>query len=289
MIADDLISFVKNDLKVFGLGVLVFIIVQLWIIFRQIRWIVLPILCCGFSVIATSGLLGMFGWEVTVISSNFISIQLIITMSLTIHLTVRYRELIQRNPGLSQKELAVETVYSMGTPCLYAILTTMAGFGSLVVSGIRPVINFGWMMTAGIGVSLVLTFLIFPAVVVLLNKIAPNVSFEKSFVITKSAANLTEKHGRGILITSLLLLALSVAGIAQLKVENSFIDYFKESTEIYQGMKLIDQNLGGTTPLDVVIDFEEEQPATTLAESTSEADDEFDEFEKEFEAEKNEA
>ncbi|MCG8336853.1 MAG: MMPL family transporter [Proteobacteria bacterium] len=289
MIADDLITFVKSDLKVFGLGVLVFLVVMLWIIFRQLRWIILPILTCGFSVVTTSGLLGLFGWEVTVISSNFISIQLIITMAITIHLIVRYRELVINNPGSEQRELVLEAAYSMSKPCFFAILTTMAGFSSLVFSGIRPIINFGWMMTTGIGISLILTFLIFSSFVVLLEKTKPNTSFESFFSFTKKLAQYTEKYGKGILIFSGLVLLLSIVGAIQLKVENSFIDYFKKDTEIYQGMAVIDQKLGGTTPLDVVIDFSEEEENS---EAETEEDDEFaefDEFEEEFEAEKDAA
>ena len=159
MIADDLVTFIKKDLQIFGLGVLVFLMITLTVIFRQLRWVLLPVLTCSFSVVATTGLLGMFGWEVTVISSNFISLQLIITMAITIHLIVRYRELARTNPDKSQRELVSDTVVFMAQPCLYAVLTTIAGFSSLILSGILPVINFGWMMSAGVSVSLLLTFL----------------------------------------------------------------------------------------------------------------------------------
>ncbi len=290
MIADDLITFVKGDLKMFGLAVLFFLIVMLWIIFRQLRWIILPILTCSFSVIATAGLLGMTGWEVTVVSSNFISIQLIITMAITIHLIVRYRELVLENPGADHRELVLDATYSMAKPCFYAILTTMAGFSSLVFCDIKPIINFGWMMTAGVGISLIITFLIFPTVMMQMEKTQPNTSFEKFFSATKLLAVFTEKHGGKILTLSALVLVLSIAGSSQLIVENSFIDYFKESTEIYQGMKTIDQNLGGTTPLEVVIDFkEEEQEIVEVETENDEEFDEFDEFEEEFDAKKNEA
>jgi len=171
MIADDLISFIKSDLKVFGLGVLFFLIITLGIIFLKIRWVVLPLLCCSFSAISMMGLLGLFGWEVTVISSNFISLQLIITMAITIHLIVRYRELHFINPEAEQRKLVLDTVRLMLQPCLYAALTTIAGFGSLVLCDILPVITFGWMMIGGITVSLILTFLLFPAVLMLLRNI----------------------------------------------------------------------------------------------------------------------
>lgn len=288
MVSDDLITFVKSDLKLFGIGVLILLIFILWFIFRQLRWIVIPILCCAFSVVATSGFLGLFGWEVTVISSNFISIQIIITMAITIHLIVRYRELIASNPQTDQRKLILDTVTSMAKPCTYAVLTTMAGFSSLILSDILPVINFGWMMSAGIGVSLFITFLIFPVVLMLFEKKAPNLTFEEKFSLTKILANFTERRGTLILAASLIFLILSVLGGSKLIVENSFIDYFKKSTEIYQGMKVIDQQLGGTTPLDVILEFDapEEPLAEVMVEATG--TDEFDEFEEEFEASKGE-
>jgi len=290
MIADDLISFIKNDLKIFGVGVLFFLIVTLSIIFRRIRWIFLPILCCAFSAISMMGLLGMFGWEVTVISSNFISLQLIITMAITMHLTVRYRELHRNNPKTENRKLVLDTVSFMMRPCLYAALTTIAGFGSLLFCDILPVITFGWMMSAGITVSLLLTFLLFPAVLILIIKGTPKTRRETHFSLTSFFAGLTEAHGTIILLISSIILIISAIGISRLVVENSFIDYFKDTTEIYQGMKVIDQKLGGTTPLDVVIDLDEPESSALMAASETDKDkdnesEEFDEFDEFDEAE----
>jgi hypothetical protein len=280
MIADDLISFIKNDLKVFGFGVLFFLILTLGIIFKKIRWIFLPMICCAFSAISMIGLLGLFGWEVTVISSNFISLQLIITMAITIHLIVRYRELCIKNPDAKQRELVFDTVKLMGKPCLYAALTTIAGFGSLLLCDILPVINFGWMMSAGIMVSLVMTFLLFPSVSMLMPKDILSNNRKSQFSLVPLLAKFTEAHGTMILVVSGIALILGAVGISRLTVENSFIDYFKHTTEIYQGMKVVDQELGGTTPLDVIIDLEKSEvtaPVVT-SESSSKKNDEFEEF-----------
>jgi uncharacterized protein len=280
MIADDLISFIKNDLKVFGLGVLFFLILTLSIIFKRIRWVFLPMICCAFSVISMVGLLGLFGWEVTVISSNFISLQLIITMAITIHLTVRYRELCIKHPDAKQRELVLDTVKLMGKPCLYAALTTIAGFGSLLLCDILPVINFGWMMSAGIMVSLVMTFLLFPSVSMLMPRDTLSSNRKSQFSLVPLLAGFTEAHGTKILAASGIALILGAVGISRLTVENSFIDYFKHTTEIYQGMKVVDQDLGGTTPLDVTIDLEKSEVTVPVAtsETSTENNDEFEEF-----------
>ena len=272
MIADDMISFIKADLKGFGLGVFLLLVVMLGFIFRRVRWVVLPMLCCFLSVIAMMGILGTFGWEVTVISSNFISLQLIITLAIVVHLIVRYREYLRENPDTDQRTLVSDTVRAKFTPCLYAALTTIAGFSSLLFCDIKPVIHFGWMMSAGILVSLILTFFLFPACVVLLPKENPpsgNRRFNFAFITL--LADFTRNRGGWVMVFTLILSGLAVAGLFRLVVENSFIDYFKESTEIYRGMKVIDEKLGGTTPLDVIVQFEDTDLSTEPDEDMDEA------------------
>lgn len=257
MISDDLISYIKNDLKIFGLGVFALLIGMLGFFFKSKRWIILPMLCCFLSVIAMMGVLGTFGWDVTVISSNFISLQLIINLAISVHLIVRYREFQTLLPEADQRTLVGKTVQSKFIPCLYAVLTTIAGFTSLMVCDIKPVIHFGWMMSAGIVISLLLTFLLFPAGAMLVKKPAPPAGPKFfNFSFTALLARLTESYGKAILALTVLLSIFAIVGAAKLRVENSFIDYFKESTEIYQGMKIIDQKLGGTTPLDIIVRFE---------------------------------
>ena len=283
MIADDMISFIKNDLNIFGIGVLLFLIIALGIIFRRFRWVCLPILFCLVSVICMAGLLGWFGWEVTVISSNFISLQLIMTMALVIHLIVRYRELLAQNPEAPNHQLILDTVLLKLKPCVYAVLTTIAGFGSLVLCDILPVITFGWMMIAGLIVSLVVTFLLFPALLILIPKDTPVVRREGRFSPTFILARFTEARGVPILVMGAFILIFSLIGISRLEVENRFIDFFRESSEIHRGMKVVDESLGGTTPLDVIIEFEDpnDLPASARP-STAKSDSDFDEF-NEFE------
>jgi len=280
MIADDMISFIKNDLKVFGLGVLIFLILMLFVIFRRIRWIYLPILCCMVSAICMIGLLGWFGWEVTVISSNFISLQLIITLAIVIHLIVRYRELLIQNPQSTNRRLIFDTVLLKLKPCVYAVLTTIAGFGSLVLCDILPVITFGWMMMAGLIVSLIVTFLLFPTILMLIPKETPRPARGWHFSLTSILARSTQAHGVLIMGLSGFVLICSLIGISRLEVENSFIDYFKDNTEIYQGMKVIDQHLGGTTPLDVIVEFGEPNVLPADEPAVTEDDDIFDEFDE---------
>ncbi len=254
MITSDSIDFIRHDLITFGLSVLLFLVVLLAIIFQQPRWIFLPMLSCGLAGLFMIGFLGWVDWPVTVVSANFISLMLIITLSLMVHLIVRYRELQDLHPATGHHELVRQMIISKIRPCFYTAVTTIVAFVSLIVSGIRPVIDFGWMMTIGISMSFVIAFTLFPAMLALLPAARP--AFRRDFTgaITGFFARLIQRSGKTILLVFLLLAMLSIVGISRLSVENRFIDYYKESTEIYQGMSLIDNKLGGTTPLDVIID-----------------------------------
>ena len=286
MIADDMITFIRKDLKVFGLGMLVFLVLTLYVIFRRARWVILAMACCFSSVLAMVGLLGMFGWKVTVISSNFISLQLVVTMALTIQLIERFTEVQAEQPGCGNLTLARETVRTIVTPCFYTSTTTIAGFASLMVCDILPVVTFGWMMAVGLVVSFVTTFLLFPTCVVLMSRPIPPHVKRSNFTVTGMFARFTERHAPIIFTASAALIVATVIGISRLKVENSFIDYFRESTEIYQGMRYIDRELGGTTSLEVVLRFHDDTAPVLEAAPQEENDgggdlfDEFDEFDE---------
>jgi hypothetical protein len=256
MIADDMITFIKNDLIIFGIGVFLFLIIMLTIIFRKLRWVLLPLVSCFYAGLLMVGLLGLVGWNVTVISSNFISLMLIITMSMNVHLIVRYRQLRNDFPDYTQHELVLSTMSKMVWPCLYTALTTIMAFTSLVVSGIKPVIDFGWMMTIGLSVTFLTSFILFPSLLILLPKITEKTTSENEFQFTSKLANITEQYGNRILVLTVILTLISAYGISRLQVENSFINYFSEDTEIFQGLRLIDEKLGGTTPVDILLNLE---------------------------------
>tara|TARA_B100001093_G_scaffold484763_1_gene518514 strand:+ start:4008 stop:6491 length:2484 start_codon:yes stop_codon:yes gene_type:complete len=276
MIADDMMSYIKSDIVVFGVGVFVFIVFTLWFVFKNIKWVIMPLLGCGTSVIIMIGLLGLIGWKVTVISSNFIALMLILNMAMNIHLTVRFLQLKKEFPQLTKSEAIFEASKKMILPILYTVLTTICAFLSLVFSGIKPIIDFGWMMTLGLMVSLIVTFLLLPSLISLLsseNEIGLK-DTEKS-LITSVLGAFTKKNKIIIFGTTILIIIFSITGIFKLEVENSFINYFDKETEIFKGMKKIDDDLGGTTPLNIILKF-----PTNIAETKSD-DDEFDEWDEE--------
>ena len=284
MIADDMMSYIKSDIVVFGIGVFIFIILTLWFIFRNFKWVVMPLLGCATSVIIMVGLLGLIGWKVTVISSNFIALMLILNMAMNIHVTVRFLQLKKEFPQLTKDEAVFEASKKMMLPILYTVLTTICAFLSLVFSGIKPIIDFGWMMTLGLIVSLLVTFLLLPS---LLNLFSSNDEIdvkdtEKSF-ITSALGSFAKNNKILIFGSALLVVIFSIVGIFKLEVENSFINYFDKETEIYKGMKKIDDDLGGTTPLNIILKF------PVKKKEIKEENDEFNEWEEENETNEDKA
>jgi len=255
MIADDMMTYVKSDIIVFGAGVFLFIVCTLWFIFRNLLWVFIPLLSCFFSVFIMVGLLGLLGWKVTVISSNFIALMLILNMAMNIHMSVRFLQSKKENPNISNREAILWTSSKMFWPILYTVLTTICAFLSLIFSGIKPIIDFGWMMTLGLIVSLIITFTLLPSVLNIFAKRNLSYKEEQKSKITSFLSKVAQHNTKTIFVSAIFVIAVSIFGITKLEVENSFINYFDKKTEIYKGMKLIDDKLGGTTPLDIIIKF----------------------------------
>ena len=272
MIADDMMSFIKSDIIVFGLGVLAFIIATLWFVFRNLIWVVVPISSCFFSVIIMMGLLGLIGWKVTVISSNFIALMLILTMAMNIHMSTRFIQLRKSYPNKGDYEIISLTTKKMFWPILYTALTTIIAFLSLIFSEIKPVIDFGLMMTFGLITSFIITFTLLPSLLSFLKDNKTLIKEDVDSKITSSLGKISINFKNQVFITTGIVIILSIIGISKLEVENSFINYFSKNTEIYKGMKLIDEKLGGTTPLEVILKFPEKK------EDKLDEDDEFEDW-----------
>ncbi len=274
MIADDMMSFIKNDIVVFGAGVFLFILATLWFVFKKILWVIVPLSSCFFAVVIMTGLLGLLGWKVTVISSNFIALMLILTMAMNIHMSVRYLQIKKQNPNLNNSNVILITTSKMFWPILYTVLTTICAFLSLIFSEIKPIIDFGWMMTLGLITSFVITFTLLPTVLNFLSKDKVALKEENKSIITNFLSKIAINNSKTIFLSTFIIIILSIIGISKLEVENSFINYFKKNTEIYQGMKLIDEKLGGTTPLEVILKF-------PTREEKKDEDEDFDDWDEE--------
>jgi uncharacterized protein len=280
MISDDMLAYVRSDLRLFGFAIFVCIAVILKYFFGSLRWVLLAILCCAYSTLVMVGLLGACSWPVTIISSNFISLLLIITMSLVIHLIVQYRELIRHTPDIDTVDAVGQTVACKWTPCLYCTLTTIAGFSSLVLCDIKPVKDFGIMMSLALVVSMVTSFILFPAMLVLFPKEPATNDRDVGRPVTAWAERMVARSGRWIVVCAGLVILFIGAGMCGLTVENSFAANFRKTSEIYQGMVFIDRELGGTTPVDVIIQLPADPPPKRAVAATGKADDDFSEFEE---------
>ena len=260
MIANDMISFVRNDLVVFGVGIFVLLIAMLLILLRSFYWVLLPLLSCCYAGLVMIGILGLTGWKVTVISSNFMALMLIITISMNIHLIMRYRHLRTEKAEESHRTLVLKTLQKMFWPCVYTTLTSIIGFSSLVFSGIQPVIDFGRMMSLGLLVTFITSFTLFPAILLLLQ---PPVPVQRNRSAPGGAHTLWSTiplhHGSAVITCVVFLSAIAAFGIGRLNVENSFVNYFSEDTNLFRGLTLIDNQLGGTTTLDILLNLENEE------------------------------
>ncbi|WP_314988030.1 MMPL family transporter [uncultured Campylobacter sp.] len=271
MIADDMVGYVRSDLATYGLGALVLLLACFWLFFRQAKFILLPLIICAYSVVLAAGLFGFLSFEVTVISSNFIALQLIITVSVCIHLIVAYREFSARFHAFSQRQLVYAVLRERAMPCFFAIFTTVIGFMSLIFCDIKPVISLGIMMSVGISISLVTAFGVFGAIMSLLPRTHNNRSFEQHFKFTLWCAETALRSRGAVYGVCAAAVIFGLYGISQLRVENSFIGYFKKSTDIRAGMEVIDTNLGGTIPLDIVVKFKSAGGADSASESENSA------------------
>ena len=251
MIRNDVIDFIKSDLVAFSLAVILTMSIMLTILFRQIRWVLIPITISIIGALFMTGLISSIGWKVTVISANFFSLLLVMTLSVIIHLVVRYREISSQHLEQNNSETIRQTLNQMVRPCLYTVITTIAAFASLTASQVQPVIDFGLMMSIGVTVAFVLSFIGFAIVMMLLKKPKPLREYKKNLILQKLAL-LSDKKGQSILLGFLIIALVSIFGLSKLSVENSFINYFKKNTEIYQGLNFIDKELGGTIPLEIV-------------------------------------
>jgi len=265
MIASDVIDFVKKDIITFSISVTLIIILVLFYIFKQIKFVFICLLSSLYSVFVIFGVISFFQIEVTAISSNFSALIFILSISMNIHI-INYYRLLKTKPDIKIKT----TFTKMFWPCFYTSLTTIVAFGSLILTDIKPIIDFGIIMIISLIISFISSFSILPLLLFITqnNKQTNNNIFKFKDLFS----SLTNNFSTIIISISLLSFILSIGGILKLNVENSFINYFKKDTEIYKGMKLIDNELGGTTPLDIIINFKKLDDSSNVDQEINEDD-----------------
>lgn len=270
LLSYELIQIIQSDLVLFGSLIFIVIIMLLWFLFRQLSWVLLPIVCCVTSVVMTVGLLAALNFKVTVISANVFALQIILSLAMIIHLIVHYQELVLKHSHWSHQQLVLATIKEKIKPCFYAGLTTTIGFGSLIFSGVQPVISFGWMMVVAMLVSFIVSLVFFPALLLaIFNKQAFVKQHKKIENGMSATASFVKAWPKSIIFTSLLLTLVGILGCFNLSAENSFLNYFSESTDVRKELSFIDQEFGGSTPFDLLLDIPDEQIKSGLVISAS--------------------
>ncbi|MCR2054420.1 efflux RND transporter permease subunit [Campylobacter helveticus] len=277
MISDDMISYIKDDLALYGIFLVFLLGFALWYFFRSFTLMILSLLICFISLSSASGLFALLNFPITVISSNYAPLMLIITLSVVVHLITHFIEISRLYPNTTQKRLVLQTLLSKAKPSFFAIFTTMIGFFSLIFSQIEPIIKLGIMMSLGIALGLILAYLFLASALVLLKrKNFTQREFNLSFLLF--CANASIRHRKLIYTLAFITIILALIGIPKLKVENSFVNYFKDGSAIKEGLLIIDKDLGGTLPLDIIVRFKDNKK-NELKESEV-----LDSFENEFES-----
>ncbi|MCR6577174.1 efflux RND transporter permease subunit [Campylobacter insulaenigrae] len=274
MIANDMISYVKSDLKIYGVSLIGLLFLALWWFFGSLRWVFLALGICIVSLFTSSGIFALLGFDITIVSSNYVALVLIITVSVVIHLIVHFIENLQKHKKSSVYKILLSTLLDKASPSFYAILTTVVGFLSFIFSDIEPIIKLGIMMSLGISVSLLLAYIYFASILMLLPRVEIKKPDKSSFKFLTFCANASLNHRKIIYLISFVCMIIAVVGIFKIKVENSFVNYFKDDSRIKQGLLVIDKELGGTMPLDVIVKFQDEKNQNNTE----------DDFENEFNA-----
>ena len=250
MITSDMMDYIKSDLIVFGSAVALVFAVMLYLFFGNIWFVILPILNAFFTTFVTAGFLGFMDWKISVVSSNFIALLLILTISLTVHVLVKINEL--KKESSDYKNSLIDSVNQMFLPCFFAAITTAVAFLSLLLGDLKPVIEFGKMMAFGISIAFIFTFSFLPSAISLLKE-SQSKDYLSLHKITNKILSLAKNNSLSIYLVFASTFCILIFGTTKLIVENRFIDYFDEETEIHQGMLEIDKNLGGTATLDIII------------------------------------
>ena len=272
MIATDMMEYIESDLIIFGSAVALIFALMLYLFFGSIWLVILPLLNAFLATFITAGFLGYMDWKISVVSSNFIALLLILTISLTVHLVVKINEIKKET---SFKNSIIQGYDQMFAPCFFAALTTAVAFLSLTFGELKPVIEFGKMMAFGISIAFILTFTFLPCIFYLINN-KPHKDFLSLYKINQSLLNFSTKYKLFVVTSFLISFIVLCFGITKLEVENRFIDYFDKNTEIYKGMYEIDSKLGGTATLDIIISKPEDDFETISIDDEFFEDDLFD-------------
>lgn len=250
----DMFDLVERDGNLLYLASLLVLSVMLFVIFRQLRWVLASVGIVVASVTMTRAVLVMADAELSMVSSMLNSLVTIISISTTTHIIVYYREL---RATLNAEEAAVRTFRELWHPVLWTVITIAVGFAALLVSEINPVRSFAIMMTLGTIMVLVMTALILPATfasgrhVPVPGRVRMEERIDR---VLDRMAILIDRHPMATTVLCLLLTGVTLPGLFLMQVETDFSKNFRDSSPIVRSLKFIESQLGPAGSWDVAFD-----------------------------------
>lgn len=251
VIIHEIIQYLERDMSNFAYGVILLSVAILAYTFRKFYWSTLPVLICVMIVSCMIGYLGWLKWEVTVVTANFPALLYIISLAMMIHIMI-HMEQTKQKPSSTALYTSIEHMF---TPCLYTTLTTMIGFASLISSQIRPIMDLGIIMAIGLSFAFITVFLLLPAIIKVLkmDQGSSCLKDEKPNPCVIWISQLTQQCPKLLSALFIIIVIIGSLGISRLTVDNRFIDYFMADTNIHQSLEFIDNELGGTIPLEIIL------------------------------------
>lgn len=261
----------KGDL-VFLIPLVVFIVIgTLYLSFRRLGGVVLPLTTVLISGIWTLGAMALMGIHLSLMDTVIPVILVAVGSAYGIHIVSHYYdEIDSASAPLTEnrhREIVLETLKRIGTPVIMAGITTLIGFGSLISSTVIPMKTFGTFTALGVTVSLIVALTFIPAVLLLRHKAL------KTAILKNKKENVTERfmnflygvfhRNRGkIVFATLLIIAAGIFGTTRIVKDNILIDYFKKNTEISRSDRFLREKFNGTTTFDIIVKGEKKGSLT---------------------------
>lgn len=241
----DMFRYVEQDNWVLGLASSGLLMLVILVIFRNLRWVLLPVVIIHVTLLWTKGLLALSGLELSMVSSMLTSLMTVICIATTMHITVTYREFRRAHP---REEAFIETFADLAAPVFWVTITTAIGFAALLTTTIVPVRSFAIMMGLGTMLVLVTCLLLIPPGILLGKSPSDPGAARGEAQLSGSLEWLAfwcDRRPLTILAATTLIGLFFAAGLRDLQIETNFTKNFREQSPIVQSVKFFEDRLGG--------------------------------------------
>ncbi len=241
----DMFRYVEQDGRILGIATSSLLILIILLLFRSLRWMVLPLLLVHAALLWTKAILVLSGMKLSMVSSILTSLITIIGIATVMHVTVRFRELRDNRDRFAAFR---QTFVDLAPATFWSCVTTAVGFGALLSSGITPVRSFGTMVALGTMLILVAGALVLPGGILIgsLDADPHRPPAERRLLGLLSKISHGVEHRSKLLLTLLALLSVAAAtGLSRLRVETDFSKNFRANSPIIESIHFFEDRLGG--------------------------------------------